>query len=160
VKSLLSDAKQETTRIAETARERVGEAVAQKKDQAAQQVGSVAGALREAGEKLQREDVAFGRLAENVAGQAERLSQYLRSHDLQTVVRDAEAFARRHPEIFLGGAVVAGMVATRFLKSSAPREHAAGPYSPAPVDPFNKPHYAAEEPPPPAAGGGFAYGGR
>ena len=164
VKSLLSDAKEETSRIAETAKERVSQTVTQKKDQAAEKVDSVAGALRDVGQKLQAEQMGFGRYAENVAQQADRLSQYLRSHDLESVVRDAQTFARRHPEVFLGGAFVAGMIATRFLKSSAQREHASdealggGEYNagwgPAPADPFNTPHFSVEDTAPRGTGGG------
>jgi hypothetical protein len=35
-------------------------------------------------------------------------------------VHDAETFARRHPDLFLGGTFVAGLLLARFLKSSTP----------------------------------------
>jgi hypothetical protein len=35
-------------------------------------------------------------------------------------VRDTESFARRRPEVFLGGTILAGLMLARFLKASAP----------------------------------------
>jgi hypothetical protein len=49
------------------------------------------------------------------------VARYLREKDLQGLTRDTETFARRHPELFLGGAFLAGMLAARFVKSSRPR---------------------------------------
>jgi hypothetical protein len=128
-KSLVGEARQEATRIAGAAKERVEEKAAQTKDTAAETVGTVAGVLRDAGQRLEQENVGFGHYAESAAEQVERLAGYLRSHDLGDMLRDAETFARRHPELFLGGAVVAGMMAARFLKSAPRRQEAlAVPY--------------------------------
>lgn len=160
VKTLLQDAKQETSRLADTARERAAETAASRKDAAADRIGSVAGALRDAGTRLDRDDTGFGRYAQTAAEQADRLAQYLRRSDVGGMVRDAETFARRHPELFLGAAFLGGMVAARFLKSSPPKQQAAAepsypsgygagyaggygyqagaPYNPAPT-PFNPP---------------------
>jgi hypothetical protein len=125
LKSIVSEAKQEASRIAESAREKVSGSAEDKIEAAADKVGTVAGILRDAGERLTHEQAGFGRYAESAAGQVDRLAQYLRSHDVNEMFRDAETFARRHPELFLGGAFLAGMVATRFLKSSPRRESAA-----------------------------------
>jgi hypothetical protein len=119
VKTLLQDAKQETSRLADAARERVAETASSKKEAAAETIGTVAGVLRDAGQRLQ-EETSLGRYAEDAARQAERLAHYLRRKDLGGMVRDAETFARRHPETFLGVAFVGGMLAARFLKSSPP----------------------------------------
>jgi hypothetical protein len=117
VKTLLQDAKQETTRLAEAAREKVAESATSKKEAAAEKIDTVADVLRDAGQRLQQ-DTGLGQYAENAAEQVDRLAQYLRRKDLGGMVRDAETFARRHPELFLGVAFVGGMLAARFLKSS------------------------------------------
>jgi len=54
----------------------------------------------------------------------DRVSRYLRDKDLPALVRDTEGFARRHPDLFLGGSLVAGVLLARFLKSSADRQEA------------------------------------
>lgn len=53
-------------------------------------------------------------------GQVERLARYLHDRDVRQVVSDVEDLARRSPGMFLGGAFVIGLAASRFLKSSRP----------------------------------------
>ena len=121
-KNLASEAKDQTVKVAEQARDHVHELVGQQKDQAADRLGSLAGALREAGRKLNEGEQGgdFGRYADRAAEQVERLSTYLRDNDLRGFVRDTESFARRRPEVFLGGALLAGLALARFLKASSP----------------------------------------
>jgi len=122
VKNLANEAKDQTVKVAEQARDHVHELVGQQKDQAADRLGSLAGALREAGRKLNEGEQSgdFGRYADRAAQQVERLSTYLRDNDLRGFVRDTESFARRRPEVFLGGALLAGLALARLLKASSP----------------------------------------
>ena len=108
--------------MASQASDHVQELVGQQKDQAADRLGSLATALREAGQKLNQDRQAgdFGQYADRAARQVERLSKYLRESDLRGFVRDTESFARRRPEVFLGGTLVAGLMLARFLKASTP----------------------------------------
>ena len=131
VKELASEAKDETKKMAEQARDHVQELVGRQKDQAAERLGGLAGALREAAHKLQEGDQGgdFGRYVDRAAQQVDRLSGYLRDKDLGGFVRDTESFARRRPEVFLGGTLLAGLMLARFLKSSAPERYDRGPYS-------------------------------
>lgn len=124
-KNLANEAKDQTVRVAEQARDHVQQLVGQQKDQAADRLGSLAGALREAGRKLNEGEQSgdFGRYADRAAEQVERLSNYLRDNDLRGFVRDTEDFARRRPEVFLGGALLAGLALARFLKASSPNRN-------------------------------------
>jgi hypothetical protein len=120
-KGLASEAKQEVSGMASQAKEHVQNLVGQRKDVAAEQLGSFAGSLRDAAQKLQDGEggaTALGRYAQTAADQVDRFSQYLRDRDLQSFVRDAETFARRHPDVFLGGTFVAGLILARFFKAS------------------------------------------
>jgi hypothetical protein len=124
-KGLASEAKQEVTGMAGQAKEHVQNLVGERKDRAAEQLGSFAGSLRDAASKLEDGDggaTALGRYAQTAADQVERVSQYLRDRDLQSFVRDAETFARRHPDVFLGGTFIAGLVLARFFKASDRRD--------------------------------------
>lgn len=123
-KNLAHEAKDQTKKVAEQARDHVQNLVSQQKDQAADRLGSLAGALREAGNKLNEGEQGgdFGRYADRAAEQVERLSTYLRDNDLRGFVRDTENFARRRPEVFLGGALLAGLALARFLKASSPNQ--------------------------------------
>lgn len=122
VKSLASDAKDGAKDVAKQARDHVQGLIGQQKDQAADRLGALASALRDAGRKLNQDQAAgdVGQYADRAAGQVERLSKYLRQSDLNRLVRDTESFARRRPEVFLGGTIIAGLMLARFLKASAP----------------------------------------
>jgi hypothetical protein len=123
-KGLASEAKNEVVGIAGQARDHVQNLVGERKDRAAEQIGSFAGSLREAARKLEDGDggaSALGRYATTAADQVERVSQYLRDRDIKTFVRDAETLARRHPDVFLGGTFIAGLILARFFKASERR---------------------------------------
>jgi polyhydroxyalkanoate synthesis regulator phasin len=123
VKDLASQAKDQTVEMAHQATDQVTQLVDQQKKQAAERLGGLAGALHEAAKKLEEKDTeGFGRYAHRAADQVDRASRYLREKDLQSFVRDTEGFARRHPDLFLGGTLIAGVLLARFLKSSADRE--------------------------------------
>jgi hypothetical protein len=123
-KGLASEAKNEVSGLASQARDHVQNLVGERKDLAAEQLGSFAGSLRDAARKLDDGDggaTALGRYATTAADQVDRVSQYLRDRDMTSFVRDAETFARRHPDVFLGGTFIAGLVLARFFKASERR---------------------------------------
>jgi len=123
LKDLASQAKDQTVRAAGQAKSQVSQLVDRQKGQVADRLGSLAGVLREAGQRLdERESEGYGRYADRAAVQVERVSDYLRRQDLNNFVHDVEGFARRHPDVFLGGALIAGVLLARFLKASAERE--------------------------------------
>ena len=123
VRNLTEEAKRETSKVAGQAGDYVSGLVSRQKDQAADRLGGVAGALRDVANRLQEQDQAagIGQYATRAADQVDRLSHYLRDRDLNTFVRDTETFARRHPDVFLGGTFLAGLLLARFLKSSSDR---------------------------------------
>jgi hypothetical protein len=118
---LASDAREETSRVASQARELATQMASRATQQTAQRLTSLASALRQAGRQLEADDAAgFGRYAGMAADQVEKASGYLEGKDLGQLVRDTQTCARRHPDLFLGGAFVAGVMLARFIKSSAP----------------------------------------
>lgn len=100
------------------AKESVRAALGEKQAATAADIGDFARALRSAARQIERNAPA-ARIAEQTADGLERLSGTLRGKDLNTLVRDIESFARGQPAVFLGVAVAAGFLATRFLKSSS-----------------------------------------
>jgi len=123
VRNLAQEARRETSKVAGQAGDYVSNLVSHQKDQAADRLGGVAGAIRDVGNRLQEQDQAagVGQYAMRAADQVDRLSSYLRDRDLKTFFRDTETFARRHPDVFLGGTFLAGLLLARFLKSSSDR---------------------------------------
>jgi hypothetical protein len=87
---------------------------------AASGLGQFAGALRKAAREMGDggQQAPMSRMIESAADGLERFSGSLREKDLDSLVRDAESFARRQPLLFFGAAIAAGFLATRFMKAS------------------------------------------
>jgi hypothetical protein len=93
--------------------------LSEQQHEAASGLGDFAGALRNAAREVEgRQQPTVARLAQCAADGLEQLSGTLRSKDLNSMVREAETFARSQPVAFFGAAVAAGFLAVRFLKSS------------------------------------------
>jgi hypothetical protein len=115
------------TKVASQARDQATQLVDRTKDQTAQRLGSLASALRQAARQLESDDAAaFGRYAGLAAEQVDKAADYVGGRDLRDLVRDTGTFARRHPDLFLGGAFVAGVMLARFIKSSRGPDHGMG----------------------------------
>lgn len=118
--------------IAGQAQQGVGQAVGFAQEQVTQRLGSQIGQVSESlellsrsvssmGHQLRRQDQGMmAQAVEMAAHRIEGMSRYLRNRDLDEIVRDTERFARRQPMLFMGGALTLGMLASRFLKASAP----------------------------------------
>ena len=95
----------------------------QQKGQLASWLDDVAQSVRQAGQSLrEQEQDAPGRYSEQAADRIEQVAVYVRRKPVQQIRQDAEAYAREHPAIVLGSAVVVGMLAGRFLRSSSPAQ--------------------------------------
>ena len=106
--------------VAGMAKDRISGQYDEKKTVALNEVQHFASALRRAGENL-REDGSSSIGATLLTRAAERLDSIGSSvggKDLDTIVTDVERLARRNPAAFLGGAMLLGFAASRFLKSS------------------------------------------
>lgn len=114
--------REEASRLKEEARHRTKSLISDQKHTAAEQVGSVAGALRQTAQQLNAQGQAsMARYVDWAAEGLDDLSGTLRDKDVDSLVRQAEDFARRQPAVVIGGAVAIGFLLSRFLKSSAER---------------------------------------
>jgi hypothetical protein len=101
------------------ARERASSSLGESKGQFADQFGTIAEALRRTTEHLRSEDQQrIAGLTETVARQVDQVANYLRTKDARAMRQDLENLARRQPSLFIGGALVLGLIGARFLKSS------------------------------------------
>jgi len=133
---IVDSAKQTAGQVVDSAKQTAGQVVDQVKDQARSQADqqrqsvasgfeAVAHAFRGMGDGLRNEGQGpvaqyAAEMGHAVAGQVDRLANYLRGRDVRQIANDAEDLARRSPALFLGGAFVLGFAASRFLKSSRP----------------------------------------
>ena len=92
--------------------------------QAGEQVQAMGSALQSGVEQLRSEgkDVP-AQVMTQVAERAEDLGAYLQSAQADQMLTDLERFARRRPWVTAGVGVLAGFVASRFVKASADRRY-------------------------------------
>ncbi len=89
----------------------------QAKDTAADEVKSVASALRTAAHEMRSgspQERTFSQIADGLAD----ASEAMRDKDLGEIVNDLNGFAKRNPLVFLGSAALIGFAATRFAKAT------------------------------------------
>ena len=126
----VDQAKQQASEVADKAAQQADQALGAVQQQASALVneqitrassafGGVAQALRATGEELRNQEQGnFARYADRAAEQLDSISTHLQNGDVGTLLRDVESFARREPAIFMSGALAAGLLLARFLKSS------------------------------------------
>ncbi|MCG5241677.1 hypothetical protein ACIU1J_17210 [Azospirillum doebereinerae] len=106
----------------DSAQGRIRSLLEQQTDRAADQLGGVASALQKAADQLQAENNGTAaQYAVQAADRVERVADMLRHSSLDDIVGEVEGFARRQPELFIGGAFALGFLAARFVKSSGER---------------------------------------
>jgi hypothetical protein len=98
------------------------------KHRATDMLGSLANAVRSSGDQLREGNSSvIADYADRAAQQIDRVSEALRTREIDDLVRDVRRFAREHPALFLGTAFGIGVFASRFLKSSSARMERAHP---------------------------------
>jgi hypothetical protein len=81
---------------------------------------SVADAVRQTGRQLRdQQQGTVADVVERAAAQIDRFSAHLDERDVAELVGDVERLARRQPAAFIGGSFAIGLLAARFLRSSA-----------------------------------------
>ena len=117
---LANEAQQQATHLSQQAKNEAKSSLQSQKETAAKELHGVANALRQTSSTLRQQDqTMFAQYSNRAADSVERVSNYLAEHDVEDFVNEAEDFARRQPELFIGGAFTLGLLAARFLKSSA-----------------------------------------
>jgi hypothetical protein len=106
------------------ARGRISEQVDQRSTQAGERITSTASDVRSIAQELRNQGKdAPANLAEQVAGQADRLGDYLKGASGDRILRDAEDFARRQPMLVAAASLALGFAASRLLKASSSRRY-------------------------------------
>mgnify|MGYP001176803221 CR=1 FL=1 len=113
-------AKEQASRLSDRARDQISTRAEQQKERATDRLQDIGSALHETSGSLRdRDQDAAARLVEGMADRVEHFAGYLREHSVDDMMNQAERFARREPELFLGGAMLLGLMGARFLKSSS-----------------------------------------
>jgi YHS domain-containing protein/ElaB/YqjD/DUF883 family membrane-anchored ribosome-binding protein len=106
-------------RMSSRARAKLKSVISDRKGKAAESIGAVSSAFRTASQHLRdQHQEAMAGYAEKAAANVDRFSGYLQQHDAEDIINQAENFVRRRPVLVVGGAIAAGFLLARFLKSS------------------------------------------
>ncbi|GJL57763.1 MAG: hypothetical protein NPIRA03_06200 [Nitrospirales bacterium] len=114
--------REQTTELANQAQGKVKSTLESQKQKGVGELSGLAEAVRQTSHTLreqQKEGIA--QYTERAAEHMDRMAEYFESREVGELLNEAEMFARRHPEAFLGGAFMLGLIAGRFLKSSSDR---------------------------------------
>ncbi|HQU86089.1 MAG TPA: hypothetical protein PKY59_23380 [Pyrinomonadaceae bacterium] len=112
--------------ILETVKDKASTVIDEHKTNLTSGLSSVADSIRKVGDNLRdaEDENKIGQMtaqySDQLAKGIEKVTTYFDKNDLRGIARDVETFASRQPALFIGGAFVLGILAARFLKSSAP----------------------------------------
>lgn len=90
----------------------------EKKQEAAEQIGSYSSAIHESARALEDKDPNVAWFTHRAADRLQGIADYMRDRDFAGLRRDSEDLARRHPVSFFGGLFVAGLVVGNLVKAS------------------------------------------
>ena len=125
---LVSEAQQQVQEKAGDVRDQaslqIREQVDRQSTTAGDQIHAVGKALRRSSEQLRAEGKGVPATAvEEAAKRAETFGRYLRDTNADRIIGDVESFARRRPWLTGAAGLVAGFVASRFLRASSQQRY-------------------------------------
>lgn len=95
---------------------------------AAEGLDKVAQTVRRVSTDMQIDQPQIANAAMTAADQADKVAQYLRETDARQIISKVEDTARRQPLIFIGGAFLLGLAASRLIKAGSPDTAQAGQF--------------------------------
>jgi hypothetical protein len=118
----LAEAGKETGESIGRLAEKAGSMGIERADQArevtADGLEKLASTVRRVGTDMETEQPMIANVASTAAEQAERAAGFLRETDARELIHTVEDVARRQPLLFVGGAFLLGVAASRFLKAA------------------------------------------
>jgi ElaB/YqjD/DUF883 family membrane-anchored ribosome-binding protein len=119
-KEVAGQAQEKARETGQQARERLREQVDRRSTQAGEQISGNAEDVRSVADQLREQGKdAPARYAEQAADRVQQLGQYLERSDGDTILNDAEGFARRNPWAVAAGGLAIGFAVSRMLKASS-----------------------------------------
>lgn len=106
--------------LTQTLRQQITSQVTAQQERAVDTLDTVALLLHQAGEHAHREDKAtIAQYTDQASEQVERLSNAVRDRQADQLLSETKQLAQKQPGWFVGGALLAGFLGARFLRSSA-----------------------------------------
>jgi hypothetical protein len=118
-------AKEQAAQMGETGKGTAGNAsgkmqnvLREQKGLGADYIDSLAQATERAAAQFEQASPQAASYIRQASGHIQGVAEVVRERDVRELVGEIENFARRQPTVFFGGAVILGVAAIRFLKSS------------------------------------------
>jgi ElaB/YqjD/DUF883 family membrane-anchored ribosome-binding protein len=122
-----SEAREQVVNLTDQVRQQATSQLTSQKERAVDTLETVALLLHQAGEHAHQQDKALiADYVDKAAQQVSSFSESLGQQDVTQIVQTTKDFARREPMLFVGGALAAGFLGARFLRSSAQQAEQAG----------------------------------
>jgi hypothetical protein len=122
--SVMIAARDAVAELTEPLKEKAREVAKERKDAGADQLQLLARAMQGASEAVESDIPHFAGYVKNLSGSLEKASADIRERDLGELGQSMSDFAKRNPSLVFGGAILAGLALSRFVKSSsAPSKH-------------------------------------
>jgi hypothetical protein len=104
--------------VKDKARTAISTRLEQQKYRATEGLGSIVEAVRRNNEQLRSENNMVAPYIDRIAERIERFAATIDGKEIDELMADVRAFARRRPEVVVGISFALGLAAARFLKSS------------------------------------------
>jgi len=127
---VMDKARQGTSQLVHQAQAKAGEMMglagdqvktqlSSQKDRATDGLQGIVEVIRQTGQSLKDQNYdSAGHLADSAAEQIERISGYLKEHDVEQIVGEVQNFARSQPAVILGATFALGFLAARLVKNA------------------------------------------
>ena len=115
---LADQAKQQASSLRQSVEASAMTQLGTQKHRATAGLGQISHALHQTGSQLREQQSPAGEYLDRAASQVDRVGGYLQQRDVREIFTDVEGFARRQPAVVMGGALLLGFLASRFVKSS------------------------------------------
>jgi hypothetical protein len=133
--------KEQSSQFASDVAHELGKTADAQKDRGVEAINGFVRAINAAAGDLEQQSPLIAQYVRDTASKVETLSQNISNRNASELMKAATDLARSQPVLFFGGAIAAGFVLSRFLKSSTPPPAAPEPQG----DAFAHHEYKAEE---------------
>jgi predicted component of type VI protein secretion system len=120
--TLPDEAKDAAAKLANEAKARTTTVASDARDKVADDMEGAADTLHSAADDM-TDEAPHTRAIAAAADRLDTAAGALQNIDIGRLTRDVTSFARRNPQVFIAGAVLAGFALGRFLKASTPDTH-------------------------------------
>jgi hypothetical protein len=105
--------------LRDAARQQAESLLDRQKSAAADQAERVTTVLHKMADEFERQEQPyFSGCVNELAKRSDAFSRTLRERDLEALMEQTRHYSRQHPALFMGGAIAAGFMLSRFMRSS------------------------------------------